>query len=122
SRHCALEDVLKGLDPSFSSGQERGLDTIADVKLAKDFLYMGFDGVLAEVNPVRDFAVREPTGDESDDLQLGVTERDRCRLGGGFICASETVENRGRHGRGDGTSTSVQGADALFESEALDVF
>ena len=75
---CRLDDLLLGaLDPPFSSGRERGLDSIANVEFAKDLLYVRLDRVLAEVNPVGDFTVREPSGNEPDDLQLGVTQGDR---------------------------------------------
>jgi len=75
---CRLDDLLLGaLDPPFSSGRERGLDSIANVEFAKDLLYVRLDRVLAEVNPVGDFTVREPSGNEPDDLQLGVYSGDR---------------------------------------------
>jgi hypothetical protein len=43
-------------------------------------------------------------------------------LGGNFICSPEAVENCGRDGGGDSAAPSVNGTDALLESEAFDIF
>ena len=79
-------------------GLQRSLDSIVNVEFAKDLLYVRLDRVLAEVNLVGDFTVREPSGDEPDDLQLGVTQGDRWWFCENFICGPEPLEI-GRSGR-----------------------